>query len=347
LTPVDKWELDIGARFTSVTKEFTSITDLNNLALATNGQQINEIPLSVRRYHETNTSPEVTLNYHPTDLTSLFLSYKQGYKGPAWDLNTVSTGYAPGDIAAVKGERVEGFEGGFKADLLDHHLNITAAAYTYRYLGLQVGFFDPLTGVVTVSNGADAKTSGTELTLNYSVPKLENLVFHGYTAYDDAYYTSFVHAPCYDNQYAAGGCTNYTVVNGIQSNGFQNLTGRPLIRAPRWVGQFGADYKMDVGNNYVLSLGGQVNYSSSYFVEPTEEPLGLEKPYATIDASVHFGRSDKTWDLGLIGRNLTSKYFLTGGSSLAAVSPGVPADVEVFVARPIQIMLQLTVRPQL
>jgi hypothetical protein len=56
---------------------------------------------------------------------------------------------------------------------------------------------------------------------------------------------------------------------------------------------------------------------------------------------------DGLWELALIGRDLINAYIKTGGSDNRATTPDVTSDAKIFVVRPRQVMLQLTVRPNL
>ena len=185
LTPVDKWEFDAGLRYTHIHKYFYylhAISDIPGFLPGDPGfADFNQAPLlphDVTNISEHNASPEFTLSYHPTDDWTLFTSYKFGYKGPGFNLSTFAIPayvYQPGNINAgnIKpfgGERVKGVEGGAKAQLLDHHLDVTLTGYAYKYHGLQVSKYDNSTETVTITNSANALTKGLELGLNYAVP---------------------------------------------------------------------------------------------------------------------------------------------------------------------------------
>ena len=341
LTPIDKWELSAGARYTAVTRFFTSLIFNNNLGGV--GEDIQNIPYSQRSEHETNTSPEVTLTYRPSDLITTFLSYKQGFKAPGFNQATTAYSYTPNStLIPFGGETAKGFEGGIKASLLDRHLSLTAAAYAYNYTGLQVSFVNDDTLQVETSNGADAKVEGIELGLNYNPPALAGLVLSGFVNYNHAYYTFFPGANCYGGQTLAEGCM--TTASGAQQ---QNLAGHHLTNAPLWVAQLGADYKTAVTADYSADVSLNSNISSSYNVIAEQNPNGVQPSYITFDAAVRFGKLGGPWEVALIGRNLTNKYIFSGGLDDGVVTPGVRADGVVYVYRGRQLMLQLTVRPNL
>ena len=341
LTPVDHWELSVGARYSEVTRFFTSLIFNNNLGNP--GEEIQNIPYGERSEHETNTSPELTLSYRPTELMTAFVSYKQGYKAPGFNQATTAYTYAPNStLIPFGGEKAAGFEGGIKAQLFDRHLSLTAAAYTYNYHGLQVSFVNDDTLQVETTNGADAKVQGIEFGLNYNPPAVSGLVLSAFANYNHAYYTFFPYADCYGGQTIVEGCI--TTPGGAQQ---QNLAGHPLTEAPLWTAQVGVDYKFPLTDRYAASLSLHSNISSSYNVIAEQNPNGVQSFYATVDAAVRFGELGGAWEVALIGRDLTNRFIFSGGLDDGDVTPGVRADGLVYVYRPRQVALELTVRPEL
>src|SRR5262249_40235351 len=143
------------------------------------------------------------------------------------------------------------------------------------------------------------------------VPSVDGLVLKGEVNYNHGNYTRFPTAACYGNQTVAEGCVG----------GQQNLAGKQLIRAPRWTGNVGFDYSADVTDKYQAALSTTVSFTSGTNVVPEYNPNGYQSGYALLDASLRFGKLDGPWELALIGRNLTNKYYLISG-----VDDGIPAD---------------------
>ena len=334
LTPIDKWEVSLGARHTSNNDYFSSLIPCSNVAPC--GEQIGMIPRNLTNFTENNTSPEATVTYRPNDDTTAYLSYKRGYKGPGFNVNTTAVTLV-GGINPFSGERVEGVEGGVKLFLLDHALALTASGYFYKYLGQQVSFDNNATLVANIENGDDLDIKGGELGLTYRVRGIEGLTLNALVDMNRAAYTWFPAAPCYGNQPVAAGCIN----------GAQNLAGATPFRAPRWTGQWGGEYRRNVTDKYELAVNTTWNASSPYHTAPELNPTGLQPSYITIDASIRFGKLDGPWELALIGRDLNNRYYAVDGVDVGAGIPGVISDTYEYIARPRQIMLQLTVRPNL
>jgi iron complex outermembrane receptor protein len=347
LTPIDKWEFDAGLRYTHVKERFPYLFAVSNVVGSRPGDpgaDINQAPLVTQgiRYSQSNTSPEFTLTYRPEDTVTVFGSYKWGYKGPGYNLNSfLNTNFLiAGAVIPFGGEKVKGAEGGVKAVLLDRQLNATLTLYRYKYIGLQVSHYDAVQGRSITSNGADAITKGFEFGLNYRPEAVRGLQIDGFVAYNDAKFQSFTTSPCYGGQTLATGCR--TIAPGVTA---QDLSGAPLSFAPKWAGNLGASYEMPVARDYRLTFRGTMNASSSYNYTPANSPQGIQKSWVTYDASVTLGKDDGPWELSLIGRNLTDKRYVVTGFDSGAVTPGVLSDLQGIANRSRQILIQLTVRP--
>lgn len=340
LTPIDKLEISAGARYTQVHRYFTRLDNFVNFLPAT-VDNLGSVDKANRDKTENDFSPEVTLTYRPSDSLTVFGSYKQGYK--AFSFNAVLTAPAFNDttISPYNGERVEGFEGGVKGKLFDNHLAFTLTGYRYNYDGLQVSFTDIPSASVLVANGADARVQGIEVTGDYSPPGLPGLTLSAALNYNDAYFRSFPASPCYASQTVAQGCT--TLPSGVRA---QDQAGKSLPFAAKWSGNIGFDYATEVGDGYMIGVNARAALTSRYQTSPERNPFGLQKAYALIDAGLRFGRENQAWELSLLCRNCTNRFYLSDTVDAGAVTvPGEPSPVFARLARPRQIMLQLTVRP--
>jgi outer membrane receptor protein involved in Fe transport len=358
LTPIDQWELSAGLRYTKVKKRFKSLIVTNNTAGAYQGEQINLIDPSLIRYKEDNTSPEATLTYRPTDTLTAFISYKEGYKGPGFNLGTLGASFvsttvppSPAVVSPYGGEKVKGVEGGVKTTLFDNQLNLTASAYYYKYSGVQVSFTQfTATGapIPFTSNNASAKVSGVEVGATYHPEAVEGLTVTGFANYNHGNYDKFPNANCYGGQTDATGCFNVlgTPVTNSAA-GFQSLSGQQLRRAPRFVATLGFDYTRPFNDTYSWGLNVNSNYSSRYYVTAEKSPNSYQGSYMVMDATLRFGELDGgLWEVELIGRNLTNKLFYTGGTEVGQTTSGITGDITVYTNRPREFMLRFTARPQ-
>jgi outer membrane receptor protein involved in Fe transport len=352
LTPIPKFELSAGLRYTHVNKTFVSLIAANNypafltggVALPT-GESIQFFPNGAASASQNATTPEFTLTYRPTDDLTAFVSYKRGYKALGWNSLPTTPSYTiPGSISPFGGEKTKGVEGGVKAQLLDHQLAVTATGYLYDYDALQVSFVDLSTATAKINNGANARVQGFELAADYSPESVPGLTVNAFVNYNDAHYTSFPSAGCYGGQTLAQGCLGTGIVGQI---GYQNLAGRPLNGAPKWSGNLGATYKKELNDRYTGTIQAQLQYSGSYFIGPEDNPAALQHHYALLDVALHLARSDNSWDIALLCRDCTNKYYSVYGTDAGVTTTGTPVGTQVIVNRPRQIVLQLTMHPNL
>jgi iron complex outermembrane receptor protein len=361
LTPIEHWELSAGLRYTHNSKRFTSLQALSTSwqtlfaglgfpPAPPAGEGIGLVGSPSNPYKAENaTTPEFTLKYTPTDDITAFVSYKQGYKGLGFNSNPATYSYAINDptssnynnVVGFSGERVKGVEGGVKAQMLDRQLSLSVTGYLYNYKALQVSFIDAAANRATINNGANARVQGVELTADYSPEAIQGLSFNGFLNYNDGHYTSFPNAGCYSGQTAATGCAPSSTLGAL---GTQNLAGKPLVGAPKWTGTFGFTYKKDLSEKYMASFHAETQYSSSYAPDSEENPLTRQHSYALVDLALHLSRTDNTWDLGLICRNCTDHYYIIFAND---AGPFVGSVANISVARPREVLLQLTVHPNL
>lgn len=291
-------------------------------------------------------APEVTLTYNPYDGLLIYGAYKTGYKSGGFSNGGINSAFSPdplGDLT-FNPETVEGFELGVKSTLADNQLRLNATLFSYDYNDLQVDFFNsPIFAFQTLT--ADARTRGVEIDFEYAPYSVPGLNVRGSINYTDAEYTDFAGAPCYAGQTIAEGCT---LIGGISAR--QDLSGAPLSVAPEWTGTFGAAYDVPVGDTMELGLSFDARFSDNYLPSGFGNPLSEQDSYVTLDAGIRFGADDRNWQIAIIGKNLTNKFFVTGvvdgpstgvGTGTAA---GIKADQLGFGSLPRTVQVEFTKR---
>ncbi|HEX7881981.1 MAG TPA: TonB-dependent receptor, partial [Afipia sp.] len=181
-----------------------------------------------------NFSPEVTLTYTPSDDLTVFASYKTGFKSGSFNGVIFLSPTTPGSFGD---EKVKGGEIGLKSRLLDHQLTVNAAGYYYRYSNLQVGA-NEVTGttlILRTLNAAAANVYGVDFDASFAPHAVPGLRLSAAVNYNHARYASFPNAPCGNGQTIALGC-NQLINPATGRFTSQNLKGRPLVRAPEWMG---------------------------------------------------------------------------------------------------------------
>ncbi|SCY82220.1 Outer membrane receptor proteins, mostly Fe transport [Novosphingobium aromaticivorans] len=334
---VEGLEATAGVRYTHETKDSYLVQPYVNAALQFLFPQ-DKVIRAGQAFD--NWSPEATLTWKPTSDITVYGAYKTAYKSGGFsNSGFVSTGTVPSDVA-FNPEKARGFEAGIKTTLLDRQLRVNLGVYTYKYVDLQVDFFNSNTFAFITTNAGGVRTRGVELEFEFAPRALDGFNLHGTVNYNRARYTNYI-APCYGGQSVDAGCD--TVFQGA---GGQDLSGKPTAVAPAWTGSFGFSYETPVADNLNFGLSADSRYSGSYLASSFAHPLSRQDEYLTIDASVRLRTADDKYELALIGKNLTNR-FIVGGVVDAPNTPAVVgqvADQMGFVSLPRTVQVQATVR---
>jgi iron complex outermembrane receptor protein len=342
--PIEVIEINVGGRYSYEKKSlplvrsqaFGGPPDASNIFGFRELSAIDDVPtVGARKDHWKDFSPEVTVSFRPSQQLTVFGSYKHGFLSGGFNSGSTDfskdLGYDP--------QTIKGFEAGVKALLLDNMLRVNLAAYTYKVSDMQVQTYRNATN--TITNAAASKVKGVEADFNYRTP-LEGFSIHGAAAYNEAKYSSFPAVQCYNGQTIAMGCT-ISPTTGLAT---QDISGKALPRAPKWSMSGGFNFETPLGSGLKFGVSGDVIYNSSFFTDVTANPFSKMPKYALVDATARIGDADDRWELALIGRNLTDKWYyvastdvpFTGG--LPGGTTGVLGDRYASVSRGREVMVR-------
>ncbi|MFA9215928.1 MAG: TonB-dependent receptor domain-containing protein, partial [Sphingomonadaceae bacterium] len=185
----------------------------------------------------------------------------------------------------------------------------------------------PVTPVLILTNAGNVKSEGVEFDLKARPFGALRLSLNG--SYNDAHYARFSNGPASAELAATG-------INTA------DLTGQPLVGAPRWIVNGGARYEWPLTDvlrqfvvvNYAWRTEAEGYIDNSRFARiPTYGLLNLTTGW-------RWGPGDKAWQLVLWARNARDKrYFLsatasqTNGAGAYLASVGTPRTVGVTVSR--------------
>ena len=259
-------------------------------------------------------TPRASLAFKPNANHTFYFTYSKGFKGGGFDPRGQSTA-APdldgdGDIdyadqyafLSFAPEKVDSYEIGWKASLLDDRLFISLAAFKGDYTDIQIpgsvgfdsdgdGTNDSFIGIT--SNAGDADVNGLEFEgraivgKNFAGPGSQ-LTFNWALGVLDAKYNTFIDA--FGNDVA-------------DQRVFQNT---PDITA-----NAGFDLGLPVASGIVDFLGSvSMRSDSSQFELPG--PLDQDG-FALVDASVVYTDDSDRWSVGIHGKNLFDKRYIVSG----------------------------------
>lgn len=273
---------------------------------------------------EDNWSGHVGVDWAVTDDAMLYARVTQGFKSGGF-----FGGFALAeiDLEPYNEETVLSYEAGFKSAWLNNSLQLNGALYFYDYRDVQ-GFtqvFNEVSGTVVTKLGnlGDAEHTGAELDLNW-LP-LEGLSLQASVAWLDAE------------------ITDSDTIALDQAGLPYPIEGLKRGYAPKWSTSLQARYEWNLGRSLLAAV--QLNYS--WRDDLTDEHSSLSninlaafgyEDYQVINARISIGSVQETWDVALVGRNITDEEYwsqATGDDLLSFTS--IPT-------RPASYMLEATYR---
>ncbi|WP_221794442.1 TonB-dependent receptor [Aquisediminimonas sediminicola] len=354
--PVDKVEVTSGVRYTHETKDSYFIQPYSHPTRVTQGVFAPGIRLPSNLSFN-NWSPEATISFKPNRDINLYAAYKTAYKSGGFSNSGI---YSPSASLAdfeFDPEKAKGFEVGAKTILLDRQLRFNVGMYRYKYSNLQLDFFNAPVFAFSTINAGSATTKGVELEVEFAPRAIEGLNLRGSVNYNKARYGNVPNAPCYTGQKSTAGCNLLLLANGTtrpiisgETGTNQNLKGSPTANAPLWTATLGASYETPVGNGLILGLSVDSRYSDNYLASAFGSPYTRQKAYVNLDASIRVKTEDTHWEFALIGKNLTDRWYATGGldapntGSGTGTVNGIAGDQIGFANLPRTVQAQITFR---
>jgi iron complex outermembrane receptor protein len=248
---------------------------------------------------ETRTTSRFVVRYAPTEDSSVYFSYSQGYKASLANVGAPVT-------ALIEPEELDAFEVGYKYD--GDVFSIDFSAFHYAYTNLQLSSSSPA-GVLLLRNAADSTIDGFETAISYNVtPDFQ--ISLGAT-FLDATYDNFPFATRWEQCLSALTCGPLTFPGALGQ--FYNVTtdasGRQLIRTPKFSGNISASYLLhDVFGGEVLITGNYYQVSNRYFDISSQFPMG---GYETLSLRAEWTSPDERYTLAVWGDNVTDTEYRT------------------------------------
>jgi outer membrane receptor protein involved in Fe transport len=346
---LDTVEATTGVRYTHETKDSYFVQPYVNAAYAGVFR-----PNTFARANQTfnNWSPEATLTWKPQQGLMFYAAYKTAYKSGGFSNSGIYSAFSPDPTEdfTFKPEKAKGFEIGAKTTLLDNQLRFNVGLYSFKFTDLQVDFFNSQIFAFQTYNAGAARSKGVEVEFEYAPRGIEGLSIQSSVNYNKASYKDFI-APCFSGQKDSEGCNLPSPGNNpLGGAPFQDLSGKPTANAPEWTASLGARYEAPIGSNLKFGLSADARYSDSYMVSGFGNPYSEIDSYVQVDAGVRIGSEDDRWEVAVIGKNLTNRFYVSGTAdgpstgSGSGTAGGVHADIIGFAALPRTVQIQFTGR---
>jgi len=292
-------------------------------------------------------TPRASLSFKPDDNNMVYASYSKGFKGGGFDPRGSGTSApssnppAPAsyqdiyDFLGFDPEKVDSYELGYKGSLLDRRLTLSLAGFYMDYkdvqipgsVGCLVGGLQSFCGITT--NAAKARLQGIEAETNAVLARDfagtgSTFRFNGGFGFIDAKYKRFI------------GPTGTDVAN---QRTFQNT--------PKWT----VMGSIAVG---IPAMGGNIDASTGLtyrsLTHQFEVPIpALDQPgYVLWDASLVWTADSGDYSIGIHGKNLTDKQYITSGYNYQNAAGGSTLGLEgvqtAFYGNPRQVFVTGTVK---
>lgn len=333
----DTLELTAGARYSHEEKEIGG----------TVGGAAFEVARPTRDFDDF--SPEVTISYRPTDSTTIYASYREGFVSGGYNITATQAVGATIDPSFDQ-TTTRGGEIGVKGYLADEQIRYDLTAYYYKYKGLQVSAFDTQSVSLTTLNAASANVRGIEGNIFVKPDAIPGFDLQASAAFNRGDYGTFI-GGCFGGQTIAQGCSLDPGAGGAFNS--QDLSGEPLVRSPRWALSTTANYERPITSSLTGFASFNVIYSSAYQTMLEADPRAIQDGFFTVNANVTLKDPEGDWQLSVIARNITQNFATTSAfpsvltGSGTGTATGVPADVSSALTLPRSVLLQLTVRNSL
>lgn len=251
--------------------------------------------------NETAFTPEVKIEYRPTDNALIYASYVKGNKAGGFDFraNNKNQSATLLESFTFEPEEADSYELGTKLNLADGRATLNATAFYNEFSDLQVAIFDGILGF-NVGNAAGSESKGIEIDGRIALD--ENLTMTGAIAFIDFEFTDYRNGQCNFGQAPTTSGTPFCDYTGFTQTNLSDVTAF-----------IGADYSVPFIDIVDVNLFAGVSYASEYVANSTYDPDLVQGEHAKLDLRLNVASKNDTWNLALIGKNLTDQQLLTFG----------------------------------
>ncbi len=140
-------------------------------------------------------------------------------------------------------------------------------------------------------------------------------------SYLDATYQDFDNAPCWtlsgSEPVDRGNC-----IDRGTGMARRDASGENINFAPEWAYNLNLDYRLPIGDSLEGRATLNINYSDGFFTAGDLDPIyAYQDDYTTVGLRLGLGTFDGTWDVALIGKNLTNEE-ISGNNNDQPLVPG-------------------------
>ncbi len=259
-------------------------------------------------------TPRVVIRYKPTDRSSVYASFSEGYKARIIDAGGSCQDPPAFQCNPIQPEQVYAYEVGYKFETPNFSNEV--AAYDYQYKNLQVSEFLG-NAEAYIINAAQSRIYGLEDQFHFNFR--EHFQVNGGVAYTHARYSTFggpvlgqiVGAPVYAT------CPNGTTVGCTTPGTFdyvpitQNILHNVHMQhVPDYTANLGPRFTTGMTGTGEYSVAGNLYFSSYFFNSPAGTQF-RQPSYTTLALRTQWDDPTKRYFVALYGNNVTNIRYRT------------------------------------
>ena len=281
---------------------------------------------------DTAFTPRASISFKPNSDHHLYASYSQGFKGGGFDPRGQST-QAPDlngdrvvdadeiyDYMAFEPEKVTSYELGWKGSFFDHRIYAGLAVFHADYKDMQIPASVPcvVSGINSfcglTSNAGKAQIRGIEFEGNARVfgdPGGTRLNFAWSLGYLDAKFKEFLTLLRVDENLNP-------LPGGLQPVDVADF--RKIQNTPEWTASGTLNFTTPLaGGN--LNVNSTLSYRSKSQQFEIASPMLDQKGFSIWNAAASYELPGGHWTVGLYGKNLTNKKYISAGYNFLFQNP--------------------------
>ncbi|MBL8548814.1 MAG: TonB-dependent receptor [Hyphomonadaceae bacterium] len=265
-------------------------------------------------------TPEVGVEWRPTDDILVYYTYSEGFKAGAGQ-NGAPDANSGWISLIVDPEEIQNHEAGFRSTWADGRLTFNVAAFTYELQGQQINKTLPggAAGFSTIWQNA-AQTSADGLEIEVAAAPTDRFRFNGSVTWLDSKYDNFLTVDPLDPRNVSGGVcaapdpasSCFVAPNGVSVQ----LAGNRTRNSPEWSANLHAEVDLfATADGGQVTAMGDVTYRGDVYFTEFQRLLEGQEAYTILDFSVRYvsGADHFTADLWI--KNATDE--LVGSSTFA------------------------------
>jgi iron complex outermembrane receptor protein len=228
-------------------------------------------------------SGKLGLDYTTDKGTLLYASYSHGYRAGAFNAQAF---FAPDELTAVDPEELDAYEVGAKAQLADGRVQLSGAAFIYKYKDQQFLDTDASTSLQVLRNIDQSTIKGMELEL-VAMPTGALTVTGGLGWLDTS--------------------VDEAVLRGI------DLSGNELPLAPALTGTLAIDWEAPLGAALAVALHADGSYAAKQYFDIFNTDRLANDSYALLNLRAAVRSADAHWEVAAWGKNMTDEVYFSYG----------------------------------